>query len=65
MPPIVPTGAPDSSRGNSATVTMSREDLNALSGDDLRDLAAKSNPFSNPSTEEHVQFACMPDKDEA
>jgi hypothetical protein len=38
MPPIVPTGAPDSSRSNSATVTMSREDLNALSGDDLQDL---------------------------
>jgi hypothetical protein len=43
MPPNTPTptAAPDLNRGNSATVTMSREGLNALSGDDLRDLCRK------------------------
>ena len=38
MPPIVPTGAPDSSRGNSATVTMSREDLMAKTATQLKAL---------------------------
>ena len=38
MPPIVPTGAPDLSRGNSATVTMSREDLMAKTATKLKAL---------------------------
>ena len=38
MPPIVPTGVPDSSRGNSATVTMSREDLMAKTATQLKAL---------------------------